>query len=1141
MITFSPIQKSIQKTLKKKMRMLDKQPQLPIGEPTSDKQQNYMYSRTCFIRMTSLVTEREKPVVIMGGELVKHNSEGSLKPQHGMGVYGKRSGAGSTLSSITMENESKRPLAGIKEVNVEFEGAGLQIGSRRKTTINWMCWTWEEIERLQPFFLTHARSVLVEFGWSFQGPDSPMLIDIIKENGEINKDRIKGVNEQKPLQELLPQHILQQNGHYDAVLGIVSNFEFTVNESGGFDCTTELVSSGVNIIERIDSTDSVDGHINELPILEPKGPHGHLWWYEKETDFTQDSEDLNPYYSFRAYMATLEGHLNLNAQDSKGSIAYQLGDDTPFCTWGWFEDNVLSRFAGQINLKNETVLGEFRSIENVYDKETGEIKEQQPIMIRVDKNILPVDYSPEGWFWINPSSVKEDEKFWKNKIKENNSILIPNTLVTQRADRAARNNEYKGWIDEKNEPEKLKNGIQSYRLGKHKLTFGPPYVQQGYQETGRWEGPKRDYDKNKQTDPIGLDEVWRDTFMGHGHNHGTGRDKWNYEGASFRAFKTADGEKGVLRNIYFGHEFLSKCFEKGTILEGINEVWNKFSTAYGGIYDFGVDFDDKEGRIVIRDKGFATKRVKNVLENKSTRENYNLEGCFVFPVWQKDSIVITQNLTANLPDRMKMAAMYGTNEVNRTGRMMKGYTDWGAYQLNQKINEHFEGNDDTRTKFLDSLIGNMELPFKRNQKQNLDYSFGNASAYDEKRLQWRIGPTPTTTEVYEDKSNLNTDTGRIKTNSDNDHWGVGINEYITTELKKHYSERVRESTGYEDDKALKKAGLASDPPDDENAKTTLEKMKDRRKLFDDTVRNNANNLPALYDIINVDNQGRVFRDSSQIDPHDGARYHTYPIMKPEHKQIMQLQLNGPTGMLQNSDPLVKIELELEIDGTGGIFPGNSFHSAYLPESYMNKVCFQAMGASHRISPEGWSTTIKGQMKVSAYRKPPPTATETPPEERTEEQKEEVEEIVQKSRTKAQLMEELGLPTPQAAKGPPPDEPYGPPPPPPKKKKAEKFKEKVKISREMEETEEGSGLYKINSGNVYNQSDINEGSVIFVGSITGDNKTYDAGSGLVTTPTGQININDIQGTAGGTYDATTGNTFQWRVADPGEDVWWRQKW
>ena len=290
--------------------------------------------------MTSLVTEREKPVVIMGGELVKHNSEGSLKPQHGMGVYGKRSGAGSTLSSITMENESKRPLAGIKEVNVEFEGAGLQIGSRRKTTINWMCWTWEEIERLQPFFLTHARSVLVEFGWSFQGPDSPMLIDIIKENGEINKDRIKGVNEQKPLQELLPQHILQQNGHYDAVLGIVSNFEFTVNESGGFDCTTELVSSGVNIIERIDSTDSVDGHINELPILEPKGPHGHLWWYEKETDFTQDSEDLNPYYSFRAYMATLEGHLNLNAQDSKGSIAYQLGDDTPFCTWGWFEDNV---------------------------------------------------------------------------------------------------------------------------------------------------------------------------------------------------------------------------------------------------------------------------------------------------------------------------------------------------------------------------------------------------------------------------------------------------------------------------------------------------------------------------------------------------------------------------------------------------------------------------------------------------------------------------------------------------------------------------------------------------------------------------------------------------------------------------------
>ena len=94
MITFNPIQESIQRTMKEKMRMLDKQPQLPIGEPTSNKQQNYMYTRSCFIRMTSLVTQHKKPVVLMGGELISNDAAGIIKQQYGMGTYGNRMGAG---------------------------------------------------------------------------------------------------------------------------------------------------------------------------------------------------------------------------------------------------------------------------------------------------------------------------------------------------------------------------------------------------------------------------------------------------------------------------------------------------------------------------------------------------------------------------------------------------------------------------------------------------------------------------------------------------------------------------------------------------------------------------------------------------------------------------------------------------------------------------------------------------------------------------------------------------------------------------------------------------------------------------------------------------------------------------------------
>jgi len=129
-------------------------------------------------------------------------------------------------------------------------------------------------------------------------------------------------------------------------------------------------------------------------------------------------------------------------------------------------------------------------------------------------------------------------------------------------------------------------------------------------------------------------------------------------------------EQGYLRNVYFHHSFLEEAFEKaGTIKEGIMSVWNTFSSEFGGIYDFIIDYDDKEGRLLIRDKGFSEKRVETVLENKSTDDDYNLgnPGVYVFPVWEKNSMVKSQNLSAKLPSRMQVAAMYGANNAEKFG------------------------------------------------------------------------------------------------------------------------------------------------------------------------------------------------------------------------------------------------------------------------------------------------------------------------------------------------------------------------------------------------------------------------------------------------------------------------------------------
>ena len=1065
MITFSPIQKLIQETLHQKMRMLEKTPKLGINEPSTEEggvpQENYMFARSVFLRMTSLLTRKNKPIVLMGGELF----EGQYRK--GLDVYGLKSGG------IDEENPNLRPMAGVKDVNVEYAGGGMKIGATRKTSISWTCWTWEELQKFKPFFLKHGRTVLIEFGWGFQGSDAPMLLPIIKENGDLNHDLINGTKEFDTLQEKIPEFILKQKGHYDAVLGTINNFEFSVNETGGFDCTTDLVSMGVNTMRKMDSKESVEGHVANLPILNPVET-GHLWWKDKDFLSNQE-EDKNPYYSFRSYMATLEGHLHLNAENSKGSIAYILGSHEPYCTWGWFEDNVLSRFAGQINSDKQKVVGEFRSIENTY-KDDGSVDKILPVQIRASQDLFPIDFSPKGWFWVNPSNVTEDDEFWNDKtLKESNEggTLIPATPV-------------------------YNNGDTAHKKGMFQLMFAPPYQQNpknkfnGYNNL-TWEGAKH----------------WRNSFK-----PGSKEGQWNYTGSHFRPFKNFKSNFGILRNIYFGHEFLTECFEKSTISEGIETVWNKFSEAYGGIYDFAIEFDDKEGRLMIKDRGFANKKVSKVLENTSKKPQgdvYDNKGVFVFPIWEKTSIVKNQNLSAKLPNRMQVAAMYGNNDPNFGDGQLDDLQDWGAVALGRNEKE-VEDNENKQQKLYDSLVGNMELPFKRAQlkipqKVGEQFTFGNASADESKPLQWKGGTSNQTTNIYEDMTNAG------KRNKDNDGFGKGINEFLEKQLEVEFKRRLVEASGYKDEAEYDKKVTG----DVEKQKKQLEEQKEKFRTA----------TTSVYDMKGIYQMGRNANNyNAPILEQTKAQYtkNGLPKLKPEYHAIMKMALKGvKEGILKTSDPLVPIELEIEIDGTGGIFPGNSFHSSYLPRSYMDRMCFQVIGASHQISSEGWTTTLKGQMRIAGLDDPVRVATNTPPEERTEEQKKIVDEQVKKSKTKAQLMEELGLKLPIAAGGTLPiDEPKNPPPKPTPKKKKEvkKFKEKVKVSRKMEQTST-PGEYRI-GGNTL-QGDFNEGSVIFVGKLGSD---YDAGSRTVNTPSGRQSIDNIRGTSGTTYDATKDIKYQW---------------
>ena len=44
--------------------------------------------------------------------------------------------------------------------------------------------------------------------------------------------------------------VVENNGDFDLMAGIIKNFQYTTREDGAFDCTTTLTSIGINLIKR---------------------------------------------------------------------------------------------------------------------------------------------------------------------------------------------------------------------------------------------------------------------------------------------------------------------------------------------------------------------------------------------------------------------------------------------------------------------------------------------------------------------------------------------------------------------------------------------------------------------------------------------------------------------------------------------------------------------------------------------------------------------------------------------------------------------------------------------------------------------------------------------------------------------------
>ena len=186
-----------------------------------------------------------KKFVLFGGTSKYLNPEGNASYELRGGI--NTDGSYGMLGKEEIQRYGYRPMPGISSVNIETQG---RLGSVRQAVISFKCWDKMQLDIIDAIYFKLGYTMFLEWGHTYYYPSS-------------GNDTLTGANQKKPLSSELSildpfradltkekifrqiaQNSRQSDGNYDAMLGIVTNFNFSYNQEGGYDCTLRLMSLG---------------------------------------------------------------------------------------------------------------------------------------------------------------------------------------------------------------------------------------------------------------------------------------------------------------------------------------------------------------------------------------------------------------------------------------------------------------------------------------------------------------------------------------------------------------------------------------------------------------------------------------------------------------------------------------------------------------------------------------------------------------------------------------------------------------------------------------------------------------------------------------------------------------------------------
>ena len=908
MAFLEPIDEAIQLRLFQKMRILSREGNSPNATVNvDDLSHDKMATRSTFIRMTSGLSE---PVILMGGELLETADESFNIIRSTRGGYDEIYGARPYISyntednfAILGDNKFKRPMPGIKSVEAQFLGGDKAL---RQATVNWTCWTFEDIDRLTPHFLSVGKTVCVEWGWVYGNDNLKNVRGFIGPNGI-----------RRTAYENNRQVINEAKGDIDMAIGIVKNFEFNTRADGGFDCTTTLSSIGTDFIKkpipdkgatnmtlrlnlRKDATaedlkkkleseneDIAPSDVTLKSVIEFLDD----FLFEQIKSENQKPSSKDPSFNYEgtnfklkndAFYKSVPGYkkerYNYRIAWKHDSFLLNLVgksvEHEAWVRWGWFEDNILSKFETVIGDKG-IIKSQIRSVDNILDKRTKKVIGYKSVKIK--------DHS--DFETVNPKKYILPGKFF-------------------------------------------------------------PLTSAAFKEVAEEEGNqkfKEIYDQGEWGDADILQRL-----------AAVVNDSEN-----FKPFNSVDEEdnrldRGDLRNMLIHVDVIKQAFGVGkgsrvqslSTYEALKRMFNILNEDIG-FWNFQLQSDDVETfRVKIVD-GFTTEKPipenpsKTTFNSSLSRSTYLKEfnivgnnGVFFFPVWQHNSIVKDQNVSCTIPNEIAISVMYGANapKINTQGATENEANDEGAQAAGGMGRQEGDGGD------LEGLQLAFHHPFY--QKYGIDSQL----QYNPKGLQARQDNIDISIKDYFTEEQIKELVDKMPKEQRKDR-----NQQIVSAAASRLSTFLDKDT----DKSLPPPLPKHLGPDQ------IKELLSDNLVGDAVVREGDEGYFKASAAFGLNRDFTKFYSSKFDDDFrmkqgfiDNIVYNTTYSTKRVRTKTSEL----------DKPILLPISLELSIDGIGGILPFQSFHSTYLPKRYQKEALFQIFSVNHTVDSSQWTTTISGKMR-----------------------------------------------------------------------------------------------------------------------------------------------------------------------------------